>query len=143
MLIRDVMTHNVECIDPDASLKKAADMMRSLDLGALPVCENDRLTGIITDRDITIRAVASGLDPTQAKVSDCMTEHFVCCFDYEDVMDAAKAMEDNQIRRLPVLDQNKRLVGIVSLGDIAVRVHDEQLSGEVLERVSEPAVQHV
>lgn len=143
MQIKDVMTHNVECIPPETSLKEAAEKMASCDIGALPVCANDRLVGMITDRDIATRAVAKGLDPSQTQVGECMTEHIVYCFEDEDVSEASRIMEEKQIRRLTVLSQQKRLVGIVSLGDIAIRAGSKQLSGEILERVSEPAMQHV
>lgn len=116
--------------------------MKSCDFGALPVCSNDRLIGMITDRDIAVRAVADGRDPNYTQVDGTMSEQLVYCFEDQDVSEAAKLMEENQIRRLPILDRNKRLVGIISLGDIATRVHDEQLCGEVLERVSEPLQQH-
>jgi CBS domain-containing protein len=113
--------------------------MKSLDVGMLPICENDRLVGTLTDRDITIRSVASGANPNTTTVRDAMTREIVYCFDDEDVEDAAEMMEQKQVRRLPVLSRSKRLVGIVSLGDLAVRTQREKLAGEVLERVSEPA----
>jgi CBS domain-containing protein len=143
MQLKDVMTHNVECIAPDASLKEAALQMKALDFGSLPVCDQDRLIGMITDRDIAVRAVAVGMDPNQARVRECMTDQLIYCFEDEDVSDAAQIMEDNQIRRLPILSHDKKLVGIISLGDLATRVRDDELSGEVLERVSEPVLQHV
>jgi CBS domain-containing protein len=141
--IKDVMTHNVECVCPEASLKEAASIMKSKDFGALPVCANDRLVGMLTDRDIAIRAVAGGLDPIRTQVGDCMTGGIVYCYEDEDVSEASRIMEEKQIRRLTVLNQDKRLVGIVSLGDIAIRAGSKQLGGEILERVSEPALQHV
>jgi CBS domain-containing protein len=138
MKVKDVMTRDVEKIAADNFLKDAASMMRSLDVGALPVCENDKLVGIITDRDIAVRGVAAGLDPSQATVRDVMTESVCWCYEDDDVQKAAKFMEEHQIRRLPVFDKSNRAVGIVSLGDLATRQRDDQLSGEVLERVSEP-----
>jgi CBS domain-containing protein len=113
--------------------------MKSLDVGMLPICEKDRLVGTVTDRDITIRAVASGANPNTATVREAMTPDIVYCFDDEDVEDAAELMEQKQVRRLPVLSRDKRLVGILSLGDLAVRSQRDKLAGEVLERVSEPA----
>ena len=139
MKITEILTPNPQCISPDTTLTAAAQKMKSLDVGMLPICENDRLVGTITDRDITIRSVASGADPNTAMVRDAMTRDIVYCFDDEDVEDAAELMEQKQIRRLPVLSRNKRLIGIVSLGDLAVRTQREKLAGEVLERVSEPA----
>lgn len=140
MKLKDVMTCDIQDIEPDASLKRAAETMRSLDVGALPVCESNRLTGMITDRDIAIRAVADGRDPNQTKVRDAMSGPLYYCFEDEDVEKAVKLMEEKQIRRLPVLDRNHNLCGIVSLGDLATRMHDDRLSGEVLERVSEPNI---
>ena len=142
MKLQEVMTRNVECIPPQTSLTQAAQKMNALDVGSLPVCDNDRLTGIITDRDIAIRAVAEGRDPNQTTARECMTSQLIYCFEDEDVSEAARIMEVRQIRRLPVLSRNKRLVGMVSLGDIATRVQDDRLSGEVLEKVSEPAIAH-
>ena len=104
----------------------------------LPVCDGDRLVGVITDRDITVRGVAQGCDPKTARVQEVMTPEVIYCFDDEDVKEAAKKMEEKQVRRLPVLNREKRLVGIVSLGDLAVRTGKEELAGEVLERVSKP-----
>ena len=112
--------------------------MKSLDVGMLPVCDNDRLAGAITDRDIVIRAVATGCNPDATSVREVMTKELFYCFDDEDIVEAAQLMEERQIRRLPVLNRNKRLVGIVSLGDVAVRTRHEQLAGEVLESISEP-----
>jgi CBS domain-containing protein len=142
MQLKDVMTRNVEDIPPQATLKQAAEKMRSLDIGALPVCENNKLVGMITDRDITVRAVAAGQDPNRAQVCDAMSSQLFFCYEDEDVRKAAELMEQKQIRRLPVFDRNQHLCGIVSLGDIATRIRDDQLSGEVLEQVSEPKIQH-
>jgi CBS domain-containing protein len=93
---------------------------------------------VITDRDITVRGVAQGYDPKTARVQEVMTPEVIYCFDDEDVKEAAKKMEEKKVRRLPVLNREKRLVGIVSLGDLAVRTGKEKLAGEVLERVSQP-----
>ena len=142
MQLKDVMTRKVQDIGPQASLKEAAEKMRTLDIGALPVCENDKLVGMITDRDIAVRAVAQGQDPNRATVRDAMTGQMFFCYEDEDVQKAAKLMEEKQIRRLPVFDRSKRFCGIVSLGDIATRIHDEHLSAQVLEQVSEPAIPH-
>jgi CBS domain-containing protein len=139
MRVNEVMTQGAECTRPAASLQEAAERMRTLDVGALPVCENDRLVGMVTDRDITVRATASAYDPCGACVRDVMTPDVIYCFDDQLVGDAVRIMEDNQIRRLPVLNRDKRLVGIVSLGDLAVKTGDEAMSGEALEQVSEPA----
>jgi CBS domain-containing protein len=138
MKVKEVMTRDIEKISADNYIKDAASMMRSMDVGALPVCENDRLIGIITDRDIAIRAVADGLDPNACTVRDAMSNDVCCCYEDDDVEKAAQLMEQHQIRRLPVFDRNHRAVGIVSLGDLATRHGNDRLSGEVLQQVSEP-----
>ena len=140
MRIADVMTRHAECARPSDSLAHAAERMRDMDVGSLPVCENDKLVGIVTDRDITIRGTACSCDPEQTKVNDVMTPGVVTCFSDGEVDEAARLMEEKQVRRLVVLDRNKRMVGILSLGDLAVRNHDDRLSGEALERISEPAL---
>ena len=138
MQVKDVMTRDVTAIQPDATLEEAAAAMALLDVGPLPVCAGERLVGMLTDRDIVVRAVATGLDPIQARVRHVMTPAVVSCFEDEDVREAARLMEEHKIRRLVVLDRDEQLVGIVSLGDLAVGTHDEQLVGEVVEVVSEP-----
>lgn len=139
MFVEEIMTRDVECISPDTSVQEAAKKMRDLDIGPLPICgDNDRLVGILTDRDITIRAVAEGKDLKRTQVRDIMSPHIVYCFEDQDVTEAARLMEERQIRRLVVLNRQKRLVGIVSLGDLAVVTHDLRLAGEALEAVSEP-----
>jgi CBS domain-containing protein len=138
MQVSDVMTRGAECTRPDATLREAAGRMKALGVGSLPVCDNDRIVGIVTDRDVTIRAVADGADPNSTRVRQSMTPEVVFCFEDQEVTDAARLMAEKQIRRLPVLNRNKRLVGIVSLGDVAVQTKDDQLSGHTLEAVSEP-----
>jgi CBS domain-containing protein len=138
MQLRDVMTPNVEVVRPNASLQEAAALMRDLDVGSLPVCDGTRLHGMVTDRDITIRATATGRDPRQTPVREVMTPDLFYCFEDQPVEGAASLMEAHQIRRLPILNRQKDLVGIVSLGDLAVDTGDEELVGKVLEEVSEP-----
>jgi CBS domain-containing protein len=138
MQLKEVMTPGVEVISPEASIREAAEKMRHLDIGPLPVCDGDRLVGMLTDRDITIRAVADGRDPVTTPVREVMTSDIVYGFDDQDIQDATRLMEQYQIRRLPVLNRNKRLVGIVSLGDLAVHPGNQPLASEVLEQVSEP-----
>jgi len=133
------MTAGCECISPESTLQEAAQRMKDLDVGPLPICRNDRLAGMLTDRDIVLRAVATGADPKTTRVADVMTPHVEYCFEDEDVEQAAGRMRDKQIRRLVVLNRDKRLVGIVSLGDLAVDARDEQLVGATLEGISEPA----
>jgi CBS domain-containing protein len=139
MQLKEIMTRGVSTIPPEATLKEAAKKMENLDVGPLPVCDGERLVGMLTDRDITIRVVAAGRDPSTTKVHDVMTPEVVYCFEDQSVEEAAKLMEDKQIRRLPVLNRNEWLVGIVSLGDLAVDTGDRRLAGKVLEQVSEPA----
>ena len=140
MQVKEVMTSGVECIRPDATIAAAAQKMKDLDVGALPVCgDDDRLKGIVTDRDITIRATATCCDPGGTCVQDVMTPSILYVFEDQDVTEAARLMKENQVRRLVVLHRDKRLAGIVSLGDLAVDTRDEELVGATLEAVSEPA----
>jgi CBS domain-containing protein len=139
MLVRDVMTKGAECVRPTDSLQQAASKMKDLDVGSLPVCEGDHLVGMITDRDITVRATAEALPSGLGRVRDVMTPAVVSCFEDEDVREAARLMQEHQVRRLVVLNRDRRLAGIVSLGDLAVETGDEKLAGETLEQVSEPA----
>ncbi len=141
MKIKDISTPAPRCISPDDSLVEAAAEMMALDIGWLPICENDRLIGTVTDRDITIRAVAEGFDPNITTVRQVMSRVVIYCFDDQDIWNAAQMMETNKIRRLPVLNRDKRLVGIVSLGDLAVRAGAETMAGRILERISEPTRQ--
>ena len=136
MQLNRIMTEYVEVITLEKSIQEAARQMRSLDVGVLPVCDGDRLVGMITDRDVTIRVVAEGRDPKTTTVEESMTRQVVYCFEDQDIEEAERVMEKNQIRRLPVLDRDKRIVGIVSLGDLAVK-NDENRAGTTLERVSE------
>ena len=140
MKVKDVMTVSVECVRPETTLQEAAAKMRSLNVGSLPVCEGDRPIGIVTDRDIVVRAIADGRDPRTGRVPEVMTADVVSVPETADVKEAARLMKDRQIRRIVVVDSNKRVVGIVSLGDIAVDAHDDKMSGDVLEKVSKDAV---
>ena len=137
MQLNRIMTEYVEVIAPERSIQEAAEQMRSLDVGVLPVCNgDDRLVGIVTDRDLAVRALADGRDPKSTTVEEIMTRKTIYCFEDQDVEEAERVMEKNQIRRLPVLDHDNRIVGIVSLGDLAIR-DDEKRAGVTLERVSE------
>lgn len=138
MRIRDVMTGNVQVIDPDSDLREAAQMMKDLNVGGLPVCDGDRLLGFITDRDIVVRAVAEGEEPSQCKVGDAMSRQLIWCFEDDDLDRASSLMRDEKVRRLAVLSRGKRLVGIVSLGDLSTRVENEEAAG-ALEGISEPS----
>ncbi|HEY5869354.1 MAG TPA: CBS domain-containing protein [Candidatus Tectomicrobia bacterium] len=139
MQLRAIMTPEVEVIPPEATLQQAAAKMRRLNIGPLPVCDGDRLIGMLTDRDITVRAVAEGCDPTTTTVREAMTPDLAYCFDDQEVQDAVQLMERYQIRRLPILTRDKRLVGMVSLGDLAVSSSELTQGGETLKQVSEPA----
>jgi CBS domain-containing protein len=114
------MTRQVEVIQPERSLEEAAEKMKTLDVGVIPVCDGDRLVGMLTDRDIVTRVIAEQRDPHATRVSDAMTATVISCYEDDDVQRAARRMDEEQIRRLAVLDRDKRLVGIVSLGDLAV-----------------------
>jgi CBS domain-containing protein len=140
MKIGEMMTRDVQCTRPTASLMDAARQMKKLDIGCLPVCgDEERLIGMITDRDIVVRAVADGRDLEETKVQDVMTPDIQFCMENQPVEHAAHIMRERQIRRLVVLDGNRRLAGIVSLGDLAVDIGDEHVAGLALEGVSQPA----
>src|SRR5207244_4505656 len=113
MQVSEVMTRDAECTRPEATLQEAAKRMKALDVGSLPVCDKDHLVGVLTDRDITVRCVAEGHDPRTDHVRDAMTPQVHYCFEDSDVTDAAELMREKQVRRLPVLNRDKRLVGIV------------------------------
>lgn len=139
MKLKDIMTREVEIVHPDDSLQTAAQKMRYRDVGFLPVCDGERLIGVLTDRDIALRATANGVDPRTSLSRDWFTTPVVYCFDDQDVDEAAQLMREHQIRRLVILGRHdKRLVGVVSLGDLATNVEERQ-SGKVLQEVSEPA----
>jgi CBS domain-containing protein len=138
MQIKDIMTPDVQVVSPDATLQEAASLMRGLDIGPLPVCDGDRLVGMLTDRDIVVRSTAAGQDPKATPVRDAMTPEVIFCFEDQDVEDAAEMMRVHQIRRLLVLTHKRNVAGIVSLGDLAVEGSDDEMAGETLEKVSEP-----
>jgi CBS domain-containing protein len=138
MTLKDVMTPGVEVISPEATLQQAAAKMRRLNIGPLPVCDGDQLVAV-TDRDITVRAVAEGCDPTTTMVREAMPPDIAYCFEDQNIEDAVQTMARYQIRRLPILSREKRLVGMVSLGDLAVSSGNETRVGATLKQVSEPA----
>lgn len=136
MKINEVMTRNVEFIQPNDSLQLAARKMRDRDIGFLPVYEGDELIGVVTDRDIAVRAIASDLNPDAIVGRELVTSPVVYCFEDQNVEDAARLMRDNQIRRLVVLDRkNNQLVGVISLGDLARSVK-EKTAEKTLESIS-------
>lgn len=138
MKVQDIMTRHVECVTPETSLRAAAQKMKELDVGPLPVCDNDRIAGVVTDRDIAIRGVAAGLDPETTTVREVMSSGAACCFEDDDIEEAEAIMQEKQIRRLMVLNRDNRLVGILSLGDLAVRTHGNSHTAETLEEISKP-----
>ena len=142
MQVKEIMTCTVETVNSDTNLVEAARKMRSLEVGALPVWENGELIGMVTDRDITIRAVADEKNPSSTSVKEIMTSDVCCCFEDDDIHDAASMMEERSIHRLLVVNGNNDPVGLVSLSDFAVKSHNEHLTYEVLERISEPACPH-
>jgi CBS domain-containing protein len=139
MQLSDLMTHDVEVVRPNTSLRAAAKRMRELNVGVMPVCAGKRVVGILTDRDIAVRAVAEGDDPNDTTVEEVMTRDVAFAYEDQSLEEAAELMEQFQIRRLPILDRNEELVGILSLGDLAVDGQDEKLKAQVVEGVSYPA----
>jgi CBS domain-containing protein len=137
MRISEIMSRDVQLANPSQTLQEAARMMADLDVGAIPVAENDRLVGMLTDRDITVRAVAQGKNPAQCKIGECMTSDIKYVFEDETTDDLARNMSTLQIRRLPVLNREKRLVGIVSLGDLATARGASEETKEAISGVSE------
>jgi CBS domain-containing protein len=137
MKIQEIMTANVECVSPEASLTEVANKMKALDVGFIPICENDRLVGTVTDRDIVIRGIASGRDINTITPRDVMTREIFYCFDDDNVKDVAEKMREREVRRMLILNENKRLVGVVSIGDIS-KV-EEKVSGKVLHDIAEAA----
>ena len=129
MRVREVMTRAVECIGPDATLQEAAAKMKSLDVGPLPVCDNDRLVGMVTDRDITVRATAGCCDPGGTHVQDVMTADLVTVSPDDDSEEALERMSVEQVRRLPVVEGD-RLVGLVAMGKLAQKVGPSREVGE-------------
>jgi CBS domain-containing protein len=137
MQIREIMSPEVELIAPNSTLRDAACMMRAEDIGAIPVGENDRLIGMITDRDIVIRCVAEDRQPSQCLVREAMSKKVCYCFEDDELEAAAHIMADHQVRRLPVLNHNKRLVGVISLADLS---HcDSLMVKSALEGISQPS----
>ena len=138
MHVSDIMSHKLNGIAQDASISNAAQLMRELDIGMLPVVQDGDVIGTLTDRDITIRATAAGADPNQTHVSDVMSHEIYTCLEDDDLKKAAKIMEEHQIRRLMVQDKRGKFVGLLALADLARHHETEKLSVEILEEVSKP-----
>src|SRR5512141_1385310 len=128
MKIKDIMTARVEVLRANNSLREAAEKMRAVDVGSLPVLDSDRVVGIVTDRDIIIRGTAEGRDPNTTTVQDVMTRDIFHCFPDDDVKEAAKRMSEKKVRRVLVMNKDDRLVGIASLSDLAVENVDTKLA---------------
>lgn len=135
MKLSEFMSRNVQVVDPDCTLQEAAQTMKDLDVGGLPVCAGQKIEGFLTDRDIVVRGLAEGKDPTSCKVSEIMSPQISWCYEDDTAQNAGKLMRDKRIRRLLVMDRSKKLVGIVSLGDLAVESGED--TSPVLERISE------
>lgn len=131
-----IMSRDVTSVAPDTSLQEAAKKMHDLDIGCLPVRAGDQLIGMVTDRDIACRGVAEGKDPAKTQIAEAMSKEVTCCFEDQDVRKVAQMMEEKQIHRLPVLNRQKQMVGILSLGDLGLHAPHE-LTGEVVEAISQ------
>ena len=140
MKVSEVMTSDVQTVSADQTAREAASFMLRAEAGSIPVCEGDRVIGMITDRDIAVRGVAEGRGP-ETPVRDLMSDGIICAREDEDVTDVARRMSKEQVRRLPVLDADDRLCGIVSLGDLARETTGEE-SHQALEGVSQPGGEH-
>ena len=138
--LRDVMTSAIKTVAPDATVQEAANFMLSAETGSIPVCEDDKVIGMITDRDIAVRGVAEGKGP-DCSVRDLMSSDVICARDTDDVLAVAQRMSDAQVRRLPVVDADDRIIGMVSLGDLS-REAQESAAATALEGVSQPGGQH-
>lgn len=142
MQVKDIMSKDLVCLNSDDSVERAAQIMHQFDVGSVPVCGNNKqLVGIVTDRDITLRSVAPGGDSSGAKICDIMTSHPVTGSPDMDVHDAARIMSEQQIRRLPIVDNNN-LVGIVSLGDISIEPNLQDNAEDALKNISQPTKSH-
>lgn len=142
MNVSECMTTSVRVCAPDDTIQEAARTMKNIDAGFLPVGENDRLVGMITDRDVAVRAIADGMGP-ETPVREVMTREVCYCFEDEDLDDVAAQMSDLQVRRLPVLNRDKRLVGVISLGDISHADDDGGIrTAAALSQVTEPSSRH-
>ena len=136
--VKDVMSRDVQVISPDATIREAATKMREGDFGMMPVGENDRMIGAITDRDIAVRAVAEGKGP-DTRVREVMSGEIIWTYEDNSIEEAAEIMSEHQVRRLPIVNREKRLVGIVALGDFAVEPDDIEAAAEALADISQPS----
>ena len=142
MLCKEVMTDKPVCCLPDEPVSAAARVMRREDVGAVPVINDEQkrqLIGIVTDRDLAIKVVAESRDPNQTNISEVMTSTIIACLEGDDVSAAIKTMEEHQIRRLPVVDADGRIIGIISQADVATRLHEPEKTAEMVEEISQAA----
>ena len=138
--VKEVMTSQVESITPDSNLEQAAQKMRELNVGSLPVAANDQLLGILTDRDIVVRCIAQGQSPKQVQAQSVMSEHVEFCRPEEPIENAVQKMKEKQIHRIPVVNEDYHLQGIIALADLATRDgHYQELATDALEKISVPA----
>ncbi len=135
MKLKEIMSQNLQIVAPNTFLQEAAQRMREIDAGPMPVVENRKPIGILTDRDIVIRAVAEGKDSTKTKVSEIMTHEIISCSEDQEIEEGAQLMANKQVRRLMITNKNEELVGIVSLGDLATYIN-KSIAGETLEEIS-------
>jgi len=137
--VRDVMTRGVRTLNPDNRLRQAAQAMEALAVGALPVCDGERLVGMVTDRDLVVRGMAPGLPADDALVLEVMSPDVCWCHEDQPIEEALQLMQDARVRRLPVVDTERRLVGMLSLGDIAAQDTAPRAAGAALKSISEPS----
>lgn len=130
--LKEVMTSGVECMSANTSVMEIAAIMKDRDIGSIPICDSDRLVGMVTDRDIVVKMLAGGLDPDETSASEIMTSPITYCYEEQDIGEAARIMESRHVRRLVVLNAEKRLVGIVSLADLMMKGGQEGLVTEIL-----------
>jgi CBS domain-containing protein len=135
--LSEIMTRDVKVIPPSCTVQQAAEEMRQQDVGAIPVCDGRKLIGVITDRDIAVRSTARGQDPGSTQVSDVMSDEVSWCFDDASVDDVARVMREKQVRRIPVVDHDKQLVGMVALADLATSSADDETKSRGLQGVSQ------
>lgn len=135
MKIKDALTKDVQYVDPDTSIKDVAILMKENDCGSIPVGKDDKLVGMITDRDIVLRCVTRDFDPVIMTAKNCMTTGILYCYDTDDVEDILKNMGEKAIKRMPVVNKDKKLVGIVSFGDLSAACKDKTVCGEAMEQI--------
>lgn len=135
MIVRDIMNQDVKLVSSQTTIQDAAEKMDSSNVGFLPIGDSDQLMGTLTDRDIVVNAIAKGKDPQRTKVADILDPALVCCQEDEDVEEVARSMSERQVRRMPIVDANKHLVGVVSVGDLAQHLSPDRV-GEVFKHIT-------